>query len=82
VKRKKLLDAIGELLDQKKSKKLKRADQLKTLLAELAVKKTELKDRIPLERNKRKKKRLSKELEVADAHHAKGLKHLRQLERS
>jgi len=82
MKRKKLLEAIGELLDQKKSKKLKRLDELKTLLAKLAVKKTELKERISLEKNKRGKKRLNKELEAADAQHAKGLKHLRQLERS
>lgn len=82
MKRKKLLEAIDELLDRKKSKKLKRVDELKTLLAELAVKKTELKDRIPPEKNKRKKKRLRKELEAADAQHAKGMKHLRRLERS
>jgi hypothetical protein len=82
MKRKKLLEAIGELLDQKKSKKLERLDELKTLLAKLSVKKTELRERISLEKNKREKKRLNKELEAADAQHAKGLKHLRQLERS
>jgi predicted metal-dependent enzyme (double-stranded beta helix superfamily) len=82
MKRKKLLQAIEDLLDQKKGKKLKRIDELKTLLAKLSVKRTELKERISLEKNKREKKRLSKELEAADAQHAKGLKQLRQLERS
>ena len=82
MKRKKLLQAIEDLLDQKKSKKLKRLDELKTLLAKLSVKRTALKERISLEKNKREKKRLNKELEAADAQHAKGLKQLRELERS
>ena len=82
MKRKKLLQAIEDLLDQKKSKKLERLDELKTLLAKLSVKRTELKERISLESKKREKKRLSKELEAADAQHAKGLKQLRILERS
>jgi len=82
MKRKKLLQAIEDLLDQKKSKKLKRLDELKTLLAKLSAKRSALKERISLEKNKREKKRLSKELEAADAQHAKGLKQLRELERS
>lgn len=80
MKRKKLLQAISELLDQKKSKKLKHLDELKTLLAKLEVKKSELKEKIPLEKNKRKRKRLGKELEVIDAQRAKGLKNLQKLE--
>ena len=82
MKRKKLLQAIEDLLDQKKSKKLKRLDELKTLLAKLSVKRTAFKERISLDKNKREKKRLSKELEATDAQHAKGLKQLRELERS
>jgi hypothetical protein len=82
MKRKKLLQALSELLGQKKSKKLKHLDELKTLLAKLEVKRIELKEKIPLEKNKRKRKRLGKELEVIDAQHAKGLKNLQKLENS
>lgn len=82
MKRKKLLQAIDDLLDRKTGKKLKRLDELRTLLAKLAVKRTDLKKRISREKNSRKKKRLSKELEAADAQHAKGSKHLQRLERS
>jgi predicted metal-dependent enzyme (double-stranded beta helix superfamily) len=82
VKRKKLLETIGDLLDQKKSRKLKRLDELKTLLAKLAAKKVTLKKRVALEKNKQKRERISKKLGAVTAQLAKGSKHLRHLERS
>ena len=81
MKSKKLLEALGDLLDRKKSKKLKHLDELRTLLAKLEKKKVELQEKIPLEQNKHKLERLSKELEVIKVQKAKGLKTLRQLEK-
>jgi hypothetical protein len=81
MKSKKLLEALGDLLDRKKSKKLRHLDELKTLLAKLEKKKAELQEKIPLEQNKHKLERLSKELEVIKVQKAKGLKTLRQLEK-
>ena len=80
MKRRKLLQALSDLLDQKKSRKLKQLDELKLLLAKLEVKRIELKQEIPLEKNKRKRKRLGKELEVIAAQYEKGLKNLKKLE--
>ena len=79
MKSKKLLAALGDLLNQKKSKTLKHIDELKMLLAKLEKKKAQLEKKIPLEKNKHKLDRLSKELEVIKVQKAKGLKTLRQL---
>jgi len=81
MKSKKLFAALGDLLDRKKSKKLKHLDELKTLLAKLEKKKVQLQEKIPLEKNKHKLERLSKELEVVKVQQAKGLKTLRQLDK-
>ena len=80
MKSKKLLAALGHLLHRKKSKKLKHLDELKALLAKLEKKKVQLQEKIPLEKNKHKLERLSKELEVVKVQQAKGLKTLRQLD--
>jgi len=79
MKSKKLMEALGDLLDRKKSKKLKHLDELKTLLAKLEKKKVQLQEKIPLEKDKHKLERLTKELEVIKVQQAKGLKTLRQL---
>ena len=79
MKSKKLFAALGDLLDRKKSKKLKHLDELKTLLAKLEKKKVQLQEKIPLEKNKHKLERLSKELEVVKVQQEKGMKTLRQL---
>jgi len=80
MKSKKLLAALGDLLDRKKSKKLEYRDELKALLAKLEKKEVQLQEKIPLEKNKHKLERLSKELEVVKVQHAKGMKTLRQLD--
>jgi len=80
MKSKKLMEALGDLLDRKKSKKLKHLDELKVLLAKLEKKKVALQEKIPLEQDKHKLDRLSKELEVIKVQQAKGLKTLRQLD--
>jgi hypothetical protein len=80
MKSKKLFAALGDLLDGKKGKKLKHLDELKALLAKLEKKKVQLQEKIPLEKNKHKLERLSKELEVVKVQQAKGLKTLRQLD--
>jgi hypothetical protein len=77
----KLMEALGDLLDRKKSKKLKHLDELKTLLAKLEKRQAKLQEKIPLEQDKHKRERLSKELEVLKVQQAKGLKTLRQLEK-
>jgi len=80
MKSKKLLAALGDLLDRKKSKKLKHLDELKALLLKLEKKKVALQEEIPLEQNKHKLERLRKELEVVQVQQAKGLKTLQKLE--
>lgn len=80
MKSKKLLTALGDLLDRKKSKKLKHLDELKALLEKLEKRKVQLQEKIPLEKNKHKLERLSKELQVIKVKQAKGLKTLRKLE--
>jgi len=80
MKTKKLLAALGDLLDQKKGKKLKHLDDLKALLAKLEKKKLKLQEEIPLEKDQHKLERLRKELAVIGAKHEKGLKTLRNLE--
>jgi len=81
MKSKKLFAALGDLLDRKKSKKRKHLDELKALLAKLENKKVQLQEKIPLEKNKHKRERLIKELEVVKVQQAKGLKALRQLDK-
>lgn len=80
MKSKKLMEALGDLLDRKKSKKLKHLDELKVLLAKLEKKKVALQEKIPREQDKHKFDRMSKELEVIKVQQAKGLKTLRQLD--
>lgn len=80
MKSKKLLADLRDLLDRKKSKRLKHLDELKTLLAKLDKKKLTLQEKIPLEKDKHKLERLRKELEVIRVQQAKGLKTLRKLE--
>lgn len=81
MKTKKLMQALGDLLDRKKSKQRKHLDELKTLLAKLEKRQTKLAEKISLEKDSHKLERLSKELEVLKAQQAKGLKTLRKLEK-
>lgn len=80
MKSKKLLAALRDLLDRKKSKRLKHLDELKALLAKLEKKKLKLQERIPLEKNKHKLERLRKELEIIKVQQEKGVKTLQKLE--
>jgi hypothetical protein len=81
MKSKKLLAALGDLLDRKKSKKLKHLDELRALLLKLEKRKAALQEKIPLEQNKHKLERLRKELEVVQVQQAKGLQTLQKLEK-
>ena len=80
MKSKKLLAALRDLLDRKKSKRLKHLDELKALLAKLEKKKLKLQERIPLEKNKHKLERLRKELEIIKVQQEKGVKTVQKLE--
>jgi hypothetical protein len=82
MKRKKLLKALGDLLDRKKSKKLKHLDELETLLGKLEKKKGELQEKVAREKNERKHERMSKELVVVEAQLAKGRKTLQELKKT
>lgn len=80
MKSKKLLADLRNLLDRKKSKRLKHLDELTALLAKLEKKRLKVQKNIPLEKDKHKLDRLRKELDVIKVQHAKGMKALRKLE--
>lgn len=80
MKSKKLLATLSDLLDRKKSKKLKHLGELKELLAKLENKKLKLQEKIPVEKNKHKLERFTKELNVITVQQAKGMKTVRKLE--
>jgi len=80
MKSKKLLADLRDLLDRKKSKRLKHLDELKALLAKLEKKRLKVQENIPLETDEHKLDRLRKELDVIKVQHAKGMKALRKLE--
>lgn len=80
MKSKKLLAAIGDILDRKKSKRRKHVDELKVLLEKLESRKSKVQEKIPLEKDEHKLERLRRELDVISVQQAKGLKALRKLE--
>ena len=79
MKRKKLLNALARLLDMEGRKQRKHRDELKALLKELKSKKAELEEKMLLEKDERKRKRLGKELEIIKAQREKGIKALQDL---
>lgn len=79
MKRKKLLQKLGEFLDRDARKQRKHRDELKVLLKKLRNKEVELKEKMTLEKDARKLKRLGMEREIIKAQRIKGLKALEDL---
>jgi len=79
MKRKKLLKTLANFLDMDGRKQRKHSDELKALLKKLREKKVELEEKMLLEKDERKSKRLGKELEIINAQRLKGLKALQDL---
>jgi hypothetical protein len=79
MKRKKLLKSLAKVLDMEGRNRRKHRDELKALLKRLKAKKVELEQKMALEKDERKRKRLSKEIEIIDAQRLKGLKALQDL---
>lgn len=79
MKRKKLLKTLAKVLDMEGRDQRKHRDELKVLLKKLKLKKVELEEKMVLEKDERKRKRLGKELEIINAQRLKGLKALQEL---
>ena len=82
MKRKKLLKVLAELLDVEGRKQRKHHAELKDLLRKLRKKRGELEKKVLEEKDKYRKKRLNKELEIVNAQYAKGLEVLKDLEKT
>ena len=80
MKRKKLLKMLAKVLDMEGRDQRKHRDELKALLKKLKLKKVELEEKMALEKDERKRKRLGKELEIINAQRLKGLKALQDLQ--
>ena len=80
MKRKKLLKMLTDLMGKKGRKKRRHRAELEDLLDKLQEKELRLDQRINAEKDKQKRKRLVKELEVVKAQRAKGMKVLQDLE--
>ena len=80
MKRKKLLETLTNLLGKEKRRKRRHQAELKKLLKKLKGKEVQLEEKMLVEKDRQKRKRLSKELEIVKAQHAKGLKTLQSLE--
>ena len=82
MKRKKLLKKLGDFLDRDGRKQRKHRDELKMLLKKLRRKEVELKEKMRVESDERRLKRLGKEREIIKAQRTKGLKALKALKES
>ena len=82
MKRKKLLKALGELLDVEGRKRRRHQAELRALLKELEKKEAQLEKKVLREKDERKKKRLAKELAIVKAQYAKGVETMQTLEAS
>ena len=82
MKRKKLLQKLGDFLDSDGRKQRKHRDELKVLLKKLRQKEVELKEKMRVEKDERRLKRLGKEREIIKAQRTKGLKALKALKDS
>ena len=80
MKRKKLLKTLAEMMGKKGRKKRQHRAELSNLLDKLQEKEHHLDQRINTEKDKQKRKRLVKELEVVKAQRVKGMKALQDLE--
>ena len=80
MKRKKLLKELVGFLDMKGRKQREHLEELSMLLVKLKKKRIDLEKELLLEKDKRKVKRLGKELEIVKAQYAKGEKVLQELD--
>jgi len=80
MKRKKLMQTIAEFLDRDRRKQHKHREELTALLEILAIKEAELEEKLRQEQDARKQHRLSKELDILKAQHAKGMSTLQDLD--
>jgi len=76
MKRKKLLEILAGWLDKDGEKLRDHHEELEDLLENLKKKEIALKQKLEKEKNKSKHKRLSIELNIVKAQHAKGVKAL------
>lgn len=79
MKRKKLLKALGQILDPDQSVERRHRDELEGLLTQLKKKENALEVKLAAEPDKQKRKRLAKELEITRAQHAKGMQALEDM---
>ena len=80
MKRKRLLEALSDLLGKKSRGKQRHYQELKKLLKKLKDKEIQLEEKVLEEKDKHKRKRFEKELEIVKAQYAKGLGALQDLE--
>ena len=80
MKKNELLKSLVELLDREGRKKRRHQAELQELLKQLKQKEVRLRKKVRMEKDKRNQKRLSKELDIVRAQHAKGLETLQNLE--
>ena len=80
MKRNKLLKELVGFLDMKGRKQREHLEELSMLLVKLKKKRIDLEKELLLEKDKRKVKRLGKELEIVNAQYAKGEKVLQELD--
>ncbi len=80
MKRKKLLAALSDLLHKKQRRKRKHQAELKKLLRKLKKKEIQLEEKMLMEKEAQKRKRMEKELQIVRAQLAKGLETLQDLE--
>ena len=80
MKRKRLLEALSDLLGKKSRGKRRHYQELKKLLNKLKDKEIQLEEKVLEEKDKHKRKRFEKELEIVKAQYAKGLGALQDLE--
>ena len=81
MKRKKLLKKLADFLDRKGKKVRKHRAELEALLRNLRDKELQLEQKMQAEKDKQKRKRLGKEIEIIRAQYAKGSKTLQSLEK-
>ena len=79
MKRKKLLHKLSDYLDMDKRKQCERKDKIKEVLKQLRRKEHKILEKLELEENDIKRKRLQKEVQIIHAQRIKGLKFLKNL---
>jgi hypothetical protein len=73
---------LADFLDKEGDKQRRHRAELEDLLNKLKKKEIELKERVLIEKDEHKHKRLNKELEIVKAQRTKGLKTLQEMKGS